>query len=132
MSPDELCTSAQIAEWLGVSEQHVDQLVESGQLPQPVGRSGGTRVWRAADIEPVLAGSDPSTGRPPTPGWGTVAVPVTALGLAAVLFAVASVVSALLPQESGDRRNLWRDWMRHRERMARLRHTTKDHPQQSD
>ncbi|MFB7324778.1 hypothetical protein ACFC0E_18600, partial [Streptomyces sp. NPDC056190] len=55
------------------------------------------------------------------------------------LLAVASVVPALLPQESKHRRDVWRDWLRHRERMARLRHKAvnpepvtakerKDHP----
>ncbi|MFD5079603.1 helix-turn-helix transcriptional regulator [Streptomyces sp. NPDC058371] len=81
MSLDELCTSPQIAKRMGVSRQWVDQLVESGQLPQPVGRSGRTRFWRAADIELALAGSDPSTGRLPTPNWDTVTVPEAPLRL---------------------------------------------------
>lgn len=50
-----------------------------------------------------------------TPGW------------AAALIALAGVVSrvlpALLPQESEHRRDVWRDWLRHRERMARMRMT---------
>ena len=81
MSLDELNTSAQIAKRLGVSRQRVDQLVESGQLPQPVGRSGRTRLWRSADIELALAGSDPSTGRPPTPDWDSVPAPDAPLRL---------------------------------------------------
>ncbi|MCY1649283.1 helix-turn-helix domain-containing protein [Streptomyces sp. NPDC048212] len=75
MSLDELYTSPQIAKRLGVSRQRVDQLVESGQLPNPVGRSGRNRLWRASDIELALAGSDPATGRPPTPAWGTIPAP---------------------------------------------------------
>ncbi|MFB7739825.1 hypothetical protein ACFC08_36930 [Streptomyces sp. NPDC056112] len=47
------------------------------------------------------------------PGWAVV--------LAAVAGAMASVLPALLPQESEHRRDVWRDWLRHRERMARLR-----------
>ncbi|GHH25942.1 helix-turn-helix transcriptional regulator [Streptomyces rubradiris] len=82
MSLDELYTSPQIAKRLGVSRQRVDQLVENGQLPRPVGRSGRTRMWRAADIELALAGSDPSTGRPPTPDWDTVPAPDAPLRLA--------------------------------------------------
>ncbi|MFE4574628.1 helix-turn-helix transcriptional regulator [Streptomyces chartreusis] len=81
MSLDELYTSPQIAKRLGVSRQRIDQLVERGQLPQPVGRSGRTRLWRAADIELALAGSDPSTGRPPTPQWDTVPAPDAPLRL---------------------------------------------------
>ncbi|MFB7112762.1 hypothetical protein [Streptomyces sp. NPDC056291] len=63
----------------------------------------------------------------------------SAPGWALALLAVASVVPALLPQESKHRRDVWRDWLRHRERMARLRHKAvnpepvtakerKDHP----
>ncbi|TXJ83290.1 DNA-binding protein [Streptomyces lavendulae] len=81
MSLDELYTSPQIAKRLKVSRQRIDQLVESGQLPHPVGRSGRTRLWRAADIELALAGSDPSTGRPPTPDWDTVPAPDAPLRL---------------------------------------------------
>ncbi|MFB7739831.1 helix-turn-helix transcriptional regulator [Streptomyces sp. NPDC056112] len=81
MSLDELLTSPEIAKRLGVSRQRVDQLVERGQLPQPVGRSGRTRLWRAADIELALAGSDPTTGRPPAPDWDTVPAPETPLHL---------------------------------------------------
>ncbi|MGV9249411.1 hypothetical protein [Streptomyces sp. NPDC003710] len=36
---------------------------------------------------------------------------------------VVSALPALLPQESEHRRDAWRDWLRHRERMARLRIT---------
>jgi predicted DNA-binding transcriptional regulator AlpA len=81
VSLDELYTSPQIAKRLGVSRQRVDQLVESGQLPEPVGRSGRTRLWRSSDIELALAGSDPADGRPPTPHWGTVPVPEAPLRL---------------------------------------------------
>ncbi|MFD5589347.1 helix-turn-helix transcriptional regulator [Streptomyces sp. NPDC127063] len=81
MNPDELYTSPQIAKRLGVSRQRVDQLVESGQLPQPVGRHGRNRLWRAADIELALAGSDPSTGRLATPRWDTVPAPEVPLRL---------------------------------------------------
>lgn len=81
MSLGELYTSQQIAKRLKVSRQRVDQLVDSGQLPQPVGRSGRTRMWRAADIELALAGSDPSTGRPPTPDWDTTPAPDVPLAL---------------------------------------------------
>ncbi|MFJ9029982.1 helix-turn-helix transcriptional regulator [Streptomyces sp. NPDC102274] len=81
MSLDELYTSPQIAKRLGVTRQRVDQLVENGQLPQPVGRSGRTRFWRSSDIELALAGSDPSTGRPPTPDWDTIAAPDAPLRL---------------------------------------------------
>ncbi|MFI5689928.1 hypothetical protein [Streptomyces sp. NPDC051636] len=48
-------------------------------------------------------------------GW-TVAV-------SALAGAFISVLPALLPQESEHRRDVWRDWLRHRERMARLRIT---------
>lgn len=81
MSLDELYTSPQIAKRLGVTRQRVDQLVELGQLPRPLGRSGRTRLWRAADIELALAGRDPSTGRPPTPDWDTVPAPDVPLRL---------------------------------------------------
>jgi len=81
MSLDELYNSGQIAKRLGVSRQRVDTLVENGRLPQPVGRSGRTRLWRAADVELALAGSDPSTGRLPTPNWDTVAAPEIPLHL---------------------------------------------------
>ncbi|MFI8242621.1 hypothetical protein ACIF83_36160 [Streptomyces sp. NPDC085866] len=36
---------------------------------------------------------------------------------------VARVLPALLPQKSEHRRDVWRDWLHHRERMARLRIT---------
>jgi hypothetical protein len=52
------------------------------------------------------------------PGWSVV--------LAAVTGAVIGVLPALLPQESAHRRDAWRDWLRHRERMARLRITAAD------
>ncbi|MGJ3558663.1 hypothetical protein ACR6C2_05410 [Streptomyces sp. INA 01156] len=35
----------------------------------------------------------------------------------------ASALPALLPQESKHRRDVWRDWLNHRERMARMRIT---------
>ncbi|MGV9277754.1 helix-turn-helix transcriptional regulator [Streptomyces griseosporeus] len=81
MGPEELYTSTQIAKRLGVSRQRVDQLVESGQLPPPVGRNGRNRLWRASDIELALAGSDPTTGRPPAPNWDTIPAPEAPLRL---------------------------------------------------
>ncbi|MFI0596642.1 helix-turn-helix transcriptional regulator [Streptomyces griseus] len=81
MSLDELFTSPQIAKRLGVTRQAVDQMVERGELPEPVGRSGRTRFWSAADIELALAGSDPATGRPATPRWDTVTAPEVPLRL---------------------------------------------------
>ncbi|KIE24624.1 hypothetical protein LK08_23730 [Streptomyces sp. MUSC 125] len=36
---------------------------------------------------------------------------------------VARALPALLPQKSEHRRDVWRDWLHHRERMARLRIT---------
>lgn len=80
-SLDELLTSPQVAQRVGVTRQRVDRLVELGQLPQPVGRSGRNRLWRAADIELALAGNDPSTGRPATPRWDSVPVPDVPLRL---------------------------------------------------
>lgn len=56
-----------------------------------------------------------------TPGW--VAALIAAAGV------VSGVLPALLPQESEHRRDVWRDWLHHRERMARLRIATTDaHP----
>ncbi|MGW6927519.1 hypothetical protein ACWGA9_40725 [Streptomyces sp. NPDC054950] len=54
------------------------------------------------------------------PAW--VVVLSTAIGgaVSALLTAVTSVLPALLPQESEHRRDAWRDWLKHRERMARL------------
>ncbi|MFF0465726.1 hypothetical protein [Streptomyces mexicanus] len=52
------------------------------------------------------------------PGWTVM--------LGAVTGAVISVLPALLPQESEHRRDVWRDWLRHRERMTRLRLTAAD------
>ncbi|WP_329167549.1 hypothetical protein OHB49_45395 (plasmid) [Streptomyces sp. NBC_01717] len=46
-------------------------------------------------------------------GW--VALLITVVGV------VIGALPALLPQESEHRRDAWRDWLRHRERMARLR-----------
>jgi hypothetical protein len=45
------------------------------------------------------------------PGW------IVALSIAA---GAVGVLPQLLPQESAHRRDVWRDWLRHRERMARL------------
>lgn len=81
MSLDELYTSPQIAKRLGVSRQRVDQLVDNGQLPQPLGRSGNTRLWRASDIELALAGTDPASGRQATPAWDRVPAPDAPLRL---------------------------------------------------
>ncbi len=81
MSLDELYTSPQIAKRLGVSRQRVDQLVDNGQLPRPLGRSGNTRLWRAADIELALAGTDPASGRLATPDWDRVPAPDAPLRL---------------------------------------------------
>jgi hypothetical protein len=66
---------------------------------------------------------------PPLGGGGVLVLtaasyagaPGLPLTLAAVTGAVISVLPALLPQESAHRRDAWRDWLRHRERMARLR-----------
>ncbi|MFJ6501618.1 helix-turn-helix domain-containing protein (plasmid) [Streptomyces virginiae] len=81
MSLDELYTSPQIAKRLGVTRQRVDQLVDAGQLPQPLGRSGNTRLWRASDIELALAGNDPTNGRLTTPNWDKLPVPDAPLRL---------------------------------------------------
>lgn len=75
MEPDNLYDSTRLAKRLGVTRQRVDQLVESGQLPQPVGRFGRNRLWPEEAIELALAGSDPSTGRQPTPDWDRAAPP---------------------------------------------------------
>ncbi|MFF7130477.1 hypothetical protein [Streptomyces sp. NPDC008240] len=48
------------------------------------------------------------------PGW---AVLLSAM----VVGTVISTLPTLLPQESAHRRDVWRDLLRHRERMARLR-----------
>jgi predicted DNA-binding transcriptional regulator AlpA len=72
---DELLSSSQVAKRLGISRQRVDQLVEAGRLPAPVGRSGRNRMWKESDIELAVAGSDPSSGRMPVPDWATVPVP---------------------------------------------------------
>jgi hypothetical protein len=32
---------------------------------------------------------------------------------------LAAVIAALIPQESGDRLNWWREWLHHRERMTK-------------
>ncbi len=81
MSLDELYTSPQIAKRLGVTRQRVDQLVDTGQLPQPLGKSGNTRLWRASDIELALAGNDPANGRLATPNWEKLPVPTAPLRL---------------------------------------------------
>ncbi|MGW7256760.1 hypothetical protein [Streptomyces sp. NPDC054834] len=49
------------------------------------------------------------------PGWAVV--------LSTLAGALIGVLPELLPQESEHRRDVWRDWLRHRERMARLRIT---------
>ncbi|MFV5997653.1 hypothetical protein ACNPQM_35995 [Streptomyces sp. NPDC056231] len=49
------------------------------------------------------------------PGW--------VVALTTVAGVVIGVLPALLPQESEHRRDVWRDWLRHRERMVRLRIT---------
>ncbi|MFJ2566573.1 hypothetical protein ACIO02_27190 [Streptomyces sp. NPDC087568] len=67
-------------------------------------------------IAPPLGGGAlalAATSYASVPGWPIV--------LAAVAGAMAGVLPALLPQESEHRRDVWRDWLRHRERMARLR-----------
>lgn len=40
-----------IAEFLDISHQRVDQLLHAGRLPSPSGRSGRTRLWERRDIE---------------------------------------------------------------------------------
>ncbi|WP_445527496.1 hypothetical protein [Streptomyces cyslabdanicus] len=60
----------------------------------------------------------------PGMGWG--------VALTAVAGAVIGALAALLPQESEHRRDLWRDWLRHRERMARLRIATEARPGAQD
>ncbi|MGW2749117.1 hypothetical protein [Streptomyces sp. NPDC001450] len=47
------------------------------------------------------------------PGWAVL--------LSAMVGIVISALPALLPQESAHRRDVWRDLLRHRERMASLR-----------
>ncbi|MEU5599940.1 hypothetical protein [Streptomyces sp. NPDC020298] len=55
-----------------------------------------------------------------------VGIPGWAVALSTAAGVVVSALPALLPQESEHRRDAWRDWLRHRERMARLRITTAD------
>ncbi|WP_331739499.1 hypothetical protein OG613_43825 (plasmid) [Streptomyces sp. NBC_00015] len=67
----------------------------------------------------------------PPVGLGTLALAVKhyvgisgwAVALTTVAGVFISVLPTLLPQESEHRRDAWRDWLRHRERMARLRIT---------
>jgi predicted DNA-binding transcriptional regulator AlpA len=40
-----------IAEFLGVSTQRVDQLALAGRFPAPSGLSGRTRLWERSDVE---------------------------------------------------------------------------------
>jgi predicted DNA-binding transcriptional regulator AlpA len=40
-----------IGEYLGVSHQRVDQLLDQKRLPEPTGRSGRTRIWERSAIE---------------------------------------------------------------------------------
>jgi predicted DNA-binding transcriptional regulator AlpA len=40
-----------VAEFLGVSHQRVDQLLVQRRLPAPSGHSGRTRLWARAEIE---------------------------------------------------------------------------------
>ncbi|MDA5279911.1 hypothetical protein [Streptomyces sp. Isolate_45] len=81
MSLEELLTSPQVAKRLGVTRQRVDQLVELGQLPAPMGVAGRNRLWRASDIELAAASRDESTGRSAAPDWDRVLAPDTPLRL---------------------------------------------------
>lgn len=76
----------------------------AGQRPVSVARSVGT-VAALAPVATVLAIA---------PRWQYV--------LAVLIFGVGGVVKAIvasmMPQESGDRLTWWREWLRHRERMA--------------
>ncbi len=40
-----------IAEFLGVSHQRVDQLAREGRVPSPSSRSGRSRFWERSDVE---------------------------------------------------------------------------------
>jgi excisionase family DNA binding protein len=40
-----------VAEFLGVSHQRVDQLQREGRLPEASARSGRTRLWERSDVE---------------------------------------------------------------------------------
>lgn len=46
-----LWTTSDVAEFLGLSHQRVDQLLREGRLPKPSGRSGRARMWERSAIE---------------------------------------------------------------------------------
>ncbi|MCF3132433.1 hypothetical protein [Streptomyces olivochromogenes] len=63
---------------------------------------------------------------PPVGAGGLALVTASYVGAPAWVLAVSAAAGAfigVLPQESEHRRDVWRDWLRHRERMARLRIT---------
>lgn len=49
--PDDLMSTIEIAELLGVSRQRVDKLSRSDQFPSPMADLAIGRVWRRQDIE---------------------------------------------------------------------------------
>ena len=62
----EMITSGQIAEMLGVSRARVHQLSDRPDFPPPSGRAGNYRLWDRAVIERWAASWDRSNpgGRP--------------------------------------------------------------------
>lgn len=46
-----LWRASDVAEFLGISHQRVDQLLRAGRLPSPSARSGRARLWERRDIE---------------------------------------------------------------------------------
>lgn len=61
--PDELLTTTQVAELLGVTVRRVKQLIHTGQL-RPTRKLGNYNVFRRAAVEAFAATPRPR-GRPP-------------------------------------------------------------------
>ncbi|MFJ3310855.1 hypothetical protein ACIPSA_49570 [Streptomyces sp. NPDC086549] len=57
-----------------------------------------------------------------------IGAPAWAVAVCAAVGTFLGVLPQLLPQESEHRRDVWRDWLRHRERMARLQITAAQAP----
>jgi len=75
---EEYWASTDVGRYIGISRQRVDQLVEAGRLPAPVGRLGRQRIWRAAEViahQQTLSGPDGKPQRLAVPDWDALPAP---------------------------------------------------------
>ncbi|MBL7494854.1 helix-turn-helix domain-containing protein [Frankia sp. CNm7] len=62
MPDDELWTTGDIAERLGITTERVRQLSHRDGFPAPAGRAKHIRYWRARDIEDWIEKNRPDQG----------------------------------------------------------------------